>query len=65
MAHVSDAIGKGRIITIECDPQKDYPVHPRIIYLTGISTDENIFSLVKQLMGRMNRYWSTLILHTI
>jgi len=51
MAHVLDAIGKGRIITIECDPQKDYPVHPRIIYLTGISTDENIFSLVKQLIG--------------
>jgi cephalosporin hydroxylase len=38
LAHVLDAVGKGQIITIDIE-ERERPLHSRITYLTGSSTD--------------------------
>lgn len=46
-AHLFDIIGKGRIVTIDIDPTPGggkRPLHPRITYLAGSSTDPAVFA---------------------
>ena len=38
LAHLCDAIGKGRIVSIDID-QHEHPKHKRVTYLTGSSSD--------------------------
>lgn len=44
LAHVCDALGKGRIITIDIEERPGRPRHDRITYLTGSSTSDEIAS---------------------
>jgi cephalosporin hydroxylase len=50
-AHLMNAIGKGKIITIDND-RKGVPYHKRILYLTGDCLSDEIISSVKQFMGQ-------------
>ena len=51
-AHLLDAIGNGRVVTIDIENIQDweYPKHPRITYLLGkSSTDSSVLERVKSL----------------
>ena len=48
MAHLMDLIGKGRVITIDIEKYPNLPVHPRITYLVGSSTDGGIVKQVHE-----------------
>jgi cephalosporin hydroxylase len=50
MASLCDLVGTGRIITIDVREREGRPVHDRITYLTGSSTDE---SVVKDVQSRI------------
>ena len=45
-----DLIGHGRIITIDIEARQNRPQHPRITYLLGSSTSDEIFRQVKALI---------------
>ncbi len=47
LASMCDLLGKGRIVTIDIDPQDDLPVHPRIKYLTGSSVAPEVLAEVR------------------
>lgn len=47
LATILDQIGHGRIITIDITPQPDRPVHPRIEYVLGSSTDPAVVERVR------------------
>lgn len=49
-ASLFDLMGKGRIITIDIEAQPNLPVHPRITYLVGSSTSDEILQKVKSLI---------------
>jgi cephalosporin hydroxylase len=38
MASLFDILGKGRVITVDLEPQPNLPVHPRITYISGLSS---------------------------
>lgn len=42
IAHLLDILDKGQIVTIDTELYTDRPQHPRIQYLTGSSTDEEL-----------------------
>lgn len=42
MAHILDILGKGEIITIDVDDTISRPIHPRIKYVHGSSSDRNL-----------------------
>src|ERR1017187_7053232 len=46
LASVLDLIGKGEIITIDIEEYSNRPVHPRITYLHGSSTDQKILQQI-------------------
>jgi cephalosporin hydroxylase len=49
LAQVCDLVGAGEILSIDIDPAHvpSRPIHPRIHYLLGSSTDPSVFSHVK------------------
>jgi len=47
LAHMMDALGKGRILTIDIEKYPNLPEHPRITYLLGSSTAPEIVARVK------------------
>ena len=47
LATVCDMIGKGRIVTIDIQDKPGKPVHPRITYLHGSSTSDEIIGTVR------------------
>lgn len=47
LAHMMDALGKGRVITIDIEKYPNLPQHPRISYLLGSSTAPEIVERVK------------------
>jgi len=47
-AHVMDSAGRGEVITVDIEPQRGRPEHPRIKYLTGSSIDDDILSQMSQ-----------------
>ena len=49
-AALFDAMGRGRVITIDIEKQPNLPVHPRITYLLGSSTSDEIVEKVKSLI---------------
>jgi cephalosporin hydroxylase len=51
LATVLDALGEGRVISIDSDPRDDLPSHPRITYLTGSSTDPEVVARARDLVG--------------
>ena len=44
MAHLLDVLGHGEIITIDIEPRKNLPQHPRIRYVNGSSSDSALVS---------------------
>ena len=50
LASLCDLIGKGKIITIDIEDQKNKPQHNRIQYLLGSSTSKEIVSKVESLI---------------
>lgn len=42
LARILDIIGSGRIISVDTNEIADRPVHPRITYVTGSSTDPEV-----------------------
>jgi cephalosporin hydroxylase len=50
-ATIMELLGDGELITIDVEPQPVRPQHPRISYLTGSSTDLEIFAEVKRRVG--------------
>lgn len=55
LAHLMDALGKGKIISIDINFKKVRPAHPRINYFTGSSTDPSIFQTIKDQIGAESR----------
>jgi cephalosporin hydroxylase len=43
LAHVLDLLGAGHVLTIDVTPQPERPLHPRITYVAGSSTDPAVF----------------------
>jgi len=50
-AMICDSIGEGRIITIDIEIRPHRPEHPRITYLSGSSTSQEIVDNVKEIIG--------------
>lgn len=48
IASICDLINHGQVITIDIHSDPDRPVHPRIAYLCGNSTDAHIIEIVRQ-----------------
>lgn len=46
MAHLLDILQHGMVLTIDISRWIGFPIHPRIVYITGSSVDENIFAQV-------------------
>ena len=46
MAHMLDLIGQGKIITIDIVDHPGRPIHPRITYVKGSSTDNDLINPV-------------------
>lgn len=44
LATVCDAIGHGRVISVDTDPGKPLPEHPRLTYLRGSSVDPEVLA---------------------
>jgi cephalosporin hydroxylase len=47
LATMLELLGKGKVITIDISQSENRPRHPRIIYLTGSSTDRDLFDRVR------------------
>jgi cephalosporin hydroxylase len=55
LASVLDQLGSGRVCTIDVAELPDRPNHPRIQYLSGSSTDCDIFARVEELAASADR----------
>jgi cephalosporin hydroxylase len=55
LASVCDALGHGRILTIDVLERPDRPRHRRIRYLNGSSTDEGVVAQVRRRARRARR----------
>lgn len=51
LATVCDALGHGRVISIDLEPRPGRPDHPRITYVTGSSTAPETIESVRRLIG--------------
>lgn len=47
LAWLCESLGQGEIISVDLDPQPNLPQHRKIRYLTGSSTDGDIFQQVR------------------
>jgi cephalosporin hydroxylase len=48
LAGVCDALGHGRVLSIDTEPQGPLPEHPRITFITGSSTEAAILERVRE-----------------
>lgn len=48
LAHLMDAVGSGKLISIDINYKEKRPDHPRIAYLTGSSTAPEVLSQVRE-----------------
>lgn len=48
LASMMDLLGHGRVVTIDIDAAEGRPIHPRITYLLGSSTDPGIVEQVRR-----------------
>lgn len=48
LAHLMDAVGAGRVLSIDINDKDKRPEHPRVTYLTGSSTDPAILDEVRK-----------------
>jgi cephalosporin hydroxylase len=50
LANVCDAVGRGKVITVDCTPTA-VPEHPRITYVTGSSVERQTINRVRAAIG--------------
>jgi cephalosporin hydroxylase len=50
-ASLFDLLGKGRVVSIDIEPNPQRPRHDRISYLTGSSTSDEIVGVVRELLA--------------
>jgi len=55
MAHMCDILNHGRVITIDLDPKRGRPEHPRITYLQGSSVSPEIVAQVADAAKSVDR----------
>lgn len=55
LASVCDLLDRGAIVTIDIDPQRGLPVHPRITYMTGSSVADDVLAAVTERAERVER----------
>ena len=48
LASVCDVLDAGRIITVDVEPRKGLPVHPRITYVTGSSVGDDVVEQIRR-----------------
>jgi cephalosporin hydroxylase len=53
LASVMDILGNGSIVSVDIKAQSDLPVHPRIQYVAGSSTDPVIVERVRKAVGNI------------
>jgi cephalosporin hydroxylase len=46
MASILDLIGQGEVVSVDIEAKPRRPIHPRVTYLTGSSTDPNVVAHV-------------------
>jgi cephalosporin hydroxylase len=46
LASICDIVGQGTIVTVDVEHRNERPEHPRITYLTGSSTSDEVFERV-------------------
>ncbi len=46
-AHLFDNLGRGKVISVDIQPQANLPKHSRIEYITGSSVDEDVLSKIR------------------
>lgn len=51
LAHLCDILQHGMVLTIDINRWIGFPVHPRIVYLTGSSTDKGVFGQAQTFTG--------------
>ena len=61
LASILDLLGNGRVVTIDIEAAKGRPVHPRITYLLGSSTDPAILAGGRADWPRASGRWSSSI----
>jgi cephalosporin hydroxylase len=49
LASICDLLGRGEVVTVDIQPVDGRPVHPRITYLAGSSTSEEVVARVEEL----------------
>lgn len=59
-ASVLDLLGSGRVITIDLKHRTDRPIHPRITYVTGSSTDPEVVKAVTAMTDKDDAVMVTL-----
>lgn len=47
LANICDLLNKGKVVTVDIEDKPGRPVHPRVTYIKGSSTDSEILSKVK------------------
>jgi len=47
LATMCEIVGRGQVVSVDIDPRPGRPVHPRVTYLTGSSTDEAILDQLR------------------
>lgn len=50
LATILELLGKGKVITVDVNQSATRPRHPRIVYLTGSSTDPELFERVRSVV---------------
>jgi len=48
-AHMMDLLQRGTVLTIDLNRWAGFPIHPRVMYLTGSTTEEVTFKKVKEI----------------
>lgn len=54
-ATILDAVGGGRVLTIDIQKKPDLPAHPRVTYITGSSIEKSTFEKVKSLIKNIDK----------
>jgi cephalosporin hydroxylase len=55
LASICELIGRGKIVSIDIEKQKNMPEHKRVTYLIGSSISEDIINKVRSMIGRDDR----------
>ncbi len=49
LASIMDLLGHGHVVTVELRPRPDLPEHPRVTYLVGSSTSDEVVGTIREM----------------